>query len=39
MSANSDNETRRQALEVGMDHFIAKPFNIESFKSIYGAML
>jgi DNA-binding response OmpR family regulator len=27
MSANSDDETRKSALEIGMDSFIAKPVN------------
>ena len=36
MSANSDEETRRQALEVGMDQFIPKPFQIGAFQKIYS---
>ena len=31
MSANSDDETRKEALSVGMDSFIAKPFNVDKF--------
>jgi two-component system, sensor histidine kinase len=36
MSANSDDETRRQALEVGMDNFIPKPFNIDKFHELFS---
>ena len=32
MSANSDDETRSEALKSGMDYFIAKPFDLRRFK-------
>jgi two-component system, sensor histidine kinase len=38
MSANSDDETKKQALEVGMGNFIEKPFQIEKFKSIWACV-
>lgn len=30
MSANSDDETRKASLEIGMDSFVAKPVNCTS---------
>ena len=36
MSANSDTETRSEALKSGMDYFIAKPFDLRRFKEALG---
>jgi CheY-like chemotaxis protein len=38
MSANSDDETRKASIEVGMDNFIAKPFSMERFKNIFNSI-
>eukprot|EP00981_Chlorochromonas_danica_P009354 scaffold2636_cov176-Ochromonas_danica.AAC.8 len=35
VSANSDDETAKAAQEVGMDAFISKPFNLDTFYKIY----
>jgi CheY-like chemotaxis protein len=35
MSANSDSETRQEALAVGADDFVGKPFNISTFEELY----
>ena len=37
-SANSDNETRKEALFIGMDSFIAKPFNMARFCDVVAAV-
>ncbi len=36
VSANSDTETMQEALNAGVDAFIAKPFSIDSFYNIYA---
>ena len=38
MSANSDDETRKEALFIGMDSFIAKPFNVARFCEVLSAV-
>ena len=38
MSANSDDETRREALLVGMDSFVAKPFNVAKFCDVLNSV-
>jgi response regulator of citrate/malate metabolism len=38
MSANSDDETRKEALKAGMDHFIAKPFKVDRFCDIMNSV-
>ncbi|CAE7551860.1 unnamed protein product, partial [Symbiodinium microadriaticum] len=42
ISANSDLDTKNEALEVGMDDFLGKPVSIEALRVIcsrYGVML
>ena len=39
MSANSDNESRQEALAVGMDSFITKPFAYEDFSQALQYMV
>ena len=34
MSANSDHETKQAAISIGMDTFVAKPFNMQQFQEI-----
>ena len=38
MSANSDDETRKEALLAGMDSFIAKPFNVARFCDVLASV-
>lgn len=38
MSANSDDETRKEALSIGMDSFIAKPFNVARFCNVLNTV-
>lgn len=38
-SANSDAETRREALEVGMDQFLSKPLSVKNMRELYIASL
>ena len=34
MSANSDDETTREAFNAGVDTFLSKPFNVQAFNKI-----
>ena len=36
MSANSDNQSKEEALDSGMDHFIAKPFSYHDLRPIFS---
>ena len=38
MSANTDDETRRQALESGMDYFIPKPFAYKDLQILLSGL-
>ncbi len=38
-SANSDHEAIQAAFEAGIDAFIPKPFNMQSFNETYSALL
>jgi CheY-like chemotaxis protein len=38
MSANSDHETTLLALQAGVDAFMAKPFNMESLRTIFNQL-
>ena len=35
MSANSDEETKKEVIEVGMDAFCVKPFNYKSLEKVF----
>ena len=37
MSANSDNQSKQEALDSGMDHFIAKPFSYQDLRPILSS--
>jgi CheY-like chemotaxis protein len=39
MSANSDHETTVHAYDVGVDAFLAKPFKVETFRSVLSTLL
>mmetsp|Transcript_25322 Transcript_25322/g.24222 ORF Transcript_25322/g.24222 Transcript_25322/m.24222 type:complete len:231 (-) Transcript_25322:546-1238(-) len=39
MSANSDAETKRLAIEAGMQYFLAKPFTIAEFKALLDSII
>lgn len=39
MSANTDQDTRREVLAAGMDSYLAKPFSIREFESVLQQLL
>jgi DNA-binding NtrC family response regulator len=38
MSANSDVETAKEAIDAGMDGFVAKPFNYKDFEQVISRL-
>lgn len=38
MSANSDNATKQCALDIGMNFFISKPFNLQELEPIVNQL-